>query len=400
MDFGRDVACPLRRRVVHARTMTNEEREGRMSKRKGDDSEAAGAGPGAGTVGGGEVGGTPPTPAIPATSTTMPIAPAVERRLFYIGASDAIARELASVLEGQVQRRFPSVAQQGDTVVLDTAVSASGADELPAGNAFTACRRLKEGPGVRVFLLVEQGDRLTPEIARFCLADGCLEVVDGHLAQPRELLGVTLGGRRRRRPAVDELLARLERELDSDRGRHMSAIQKMLSPEQHDHVLQHLTDPETGLYDGPYAGFKLDEEFKRSTRFHQPLSLILLDMGMAENALPEDALQRRTLLAEVASVFLNECRDIDVLGRFTVTTFLCLLPGTGTDGALVVARRILDNLCAREFVGGRRLAPSAGIVTVPATGIHRREAFLARAEACLRLAQEGRGEDGLCASWE
>lgn len=324
---------------------------------------------------------------------------AVERRVFYVGPSDAIAVELGQVLDARVQRRLPPAARHGDMVVLDT-VGGSTVRDLPGGNAFTACRRLKEQAGVRVFLLVEQGDRLTPEIARFCLADGCLEVLEGRLAQPRDLLGATLGSGRRRRPAVDELLARLERELGSDRGRHTSAIQKMLSPEQHDHVLQHLTDPETGLYDGPYAGFKLDEEFKRSARFHQPLSLILVDMGIPEADLPPDAPERRTLLAEVASVFLNECRDIDVLGRFTVTTFLCLLPGTGTDGALVVARRILDNLRARVFVGGRRLLPSAGIVTVPATGIQRREAFLARAEACLQLARSGRGEDSLCASWE
>lgn len=322
----------------------------------------------------------------------------VPGRVLYVGVGEGVAADLAAALATDVGRELPRTLATGDTVVLDTAASAPLA-ALPGGNAFTACRRLKETPGVRVFLLVEKGDLLTREIARFCLADGCLDVAGGRLCETPALLHAALGGARRR-PAVDELLARLERELGSDAGRHASAIQRMLSRDQHDHVLQHLTDPETGLYDGPYAGFKLDEEFKRATRFHQPLSLILVDMGIAEAELPAQPPERRTLLAEVASVFLNECRDIDVLGRFTVTTFLCLLPGTGTDGAAVVARRILHNLRTRTFVGGRRLAPSAGVVTVPATGVQRREGFLARAEACLRLAQQGNGEDALCASWD
>ncbi len=99
-------------------------------------------------------------------------------------------------------------------------------------------------------------------------------------------------------------------------------------------------------------------------------------------------------------MFLNECRDIDVLARFTETTFLFLLPGTGLDGADRVALRMLHSLREREYGAGTRLDPKAGLVTVPATGISERRSFLARAEACLRVAQQGGGEGGLCTCWE
>jgi GGDEF domain-containing protein len=97
-------------------------------------------------------------------------------------------------------------------------------------------------------------------------------------------------------------------------------------------------------------------------------------------------------------VFLNECRDIDIIGRFTESTFMALMPGTGPAGATVVARRMLEGVRDRRESNPWVGTPHAGLVTVPSAEIGDCRAFLARAESCLQLAREGRGEDGFCAS--
>jgi GGDEF domain-containing protein len=104
------------------------------------------------------------------------------------------------------------------------------------------------------------------------------------------------------------------------------------------------------------------------------------------------------VLAEAAGVFLNECRDIDVLARFQPTVFLFLLPGTGPDGATVLANRILAALRER-FSAGPSVAPVAGLCSVPSADVPDRRAFLAVAEACLaRAAATGPGT--VSATWQ
>ncbi|HLU37952.1 MAG TPA: GGDEF domain-containing protein [Planctomycetota bacterium] len=319
-------------------------------------------------------------------------------RVLYLGSSDQVAERLAQITGAAVERALPATLDDGDIAFLQGYAS-GGAEPalatLPGGNAFAACRAIKASSRARVYVLVRRGDAVSQEIARFCLADGVVEVDGDQLvSDPRDL--ATRLSPHRRRVSVEALLQRLEQEMANDEGRQASALRKLLRPTPSGGILTHLTDPETGLFDGPYAALKIDEEFKRAVRFHQPLALILLDIG-AKDGLPADAATRRTLLAEVAGVFLNECRDIDVLARFTESIFLFLLPGTGSEGAGVVCRRMLAALRERSFAGGVRLDPHAGLVTVPAAGIANREAFLVRAEACLLLAKEGQGEDGICA---
>ena len=319
-------------------------------------------------------------------------------RLFWVGDAAEVRAALQGALDEAIRDGMPPDPRPGDLVFLEVFAALGSLPAVPGGNAFAACRALKEDPRVRVFTVLREADPYSAEIARFCLADGSLEWNGEELSgldQVRDKLAPT-----RQRVSVDALLARLEQELATDEGRRQSAIQRLLHRETENDLQATLTDGDTGLFTGQFASFKLDEEFKRASRFHQPLSLILVDIGAKDGALPGDPVLRRELLAEVASVFLNECRDIDVLARFTETTFLFLLPGTGLTGASNVAARMLHSLREKEYSAGINLDPKAGLVTVPATGITERRAFLARAEACLRVAQGGGGQDGLSASWE
>jgi diguanylate cyclase (GGDEF)-like protein len=310
-------------------------------------------------------------------------------RVFCAGASERLRADLERVAGKPLRAPIPADPGAGDIVFLDV----SNSEGVPFGNAFSACRSLKQRPGVRVYLLVAEGDAFSAEIGRFCLADACFEVAPGGGLSDAEGVRARLAPHR---PKVEGagLLAELERRLRSGEGRAASVIQKLLAADRQEWILDHLTDPETGLFAGPFASFKLDEEFKRARRFHQPLSLLLLDIGAVDAGQQADE-RRRSVLAEVASVLLNECRDIDVLARFTESTFLLLLPGTGVDGACHLGRRLLAQLGERRIAAGD---PSVGIATVPAADMDDRQAFLARAEACLRVAQERAGEGRLYAA--
>ena len=105
---------------------------------------------------------------------------------------------------------------------------------------------------------------------------------------------------------------------------------------------------------------------------------------------------RGDYLVKVAAVFLNECRDIDIIGRFTAATFMVLMPGTGCAGAEILARRMLEGVKECTTSAGLGGSPIAGLATMPAVGVHNRQAFLARAEACLQLARVGQGQEGFC----
>lgn len=310
-----------------------------------------------------------------------------ELQLFYFGERDEVRDQLAAALGVTCQDGVPSAGGRDVVVFLDSTASPSVFGDLPATNPFTACRDLKDRLGVQVYLLVEAGDRISPEIGRFCLADGSFEVGADGLVQEVSVMAERVMPHKSR-VSVDALLEKLEREIGSDEGRRASAIQRMLSDRDESSLMDHLVDSETGLFDGPYASFKLDEEFKRSRRFHQPLSLLLLDIGTDLVASFESQEDRQSFLAEVASVFLNECRDIDVIARFTASTFMILLPGTGDAGADVVAGRMLAQLADKGIFEGLDGSPHCGRATMPSAGIPDRRAFLARAEARLQMSRE------------
>lgn len=313
------------------------------------------------------------------------------RRCLHFGPTAAVRQALARMFE--VIDGDADAVHKGDVVVLETVAAPA---DLPGGNAFSACRAFKDRPGVAVYVVVDAHDAYGRQIARFCLADGSLVWDhDQGLLGLEELAAPQPSGSNRK---IDALLARFEGALAGGDEKSQSALQRLLQWERQDSLLTHLQDPETGLFDGPYAVFKLDEEFRRAIRFHLPLTMVLLDIGNVP--LPVEDAARRTLLAEVAAVFLNESRDIDVLARFTATTFLFLLPGTPAEGAAVLARRMLANLRARPFGDGVQLRPCAGLVAVPATGIRDRKAMLMVAEACLEAARQGQGDGGLATSWE
>lgn len=323
----------------------------------------------------------------------------VQGRVWFPGAPAKLREVLAAAIGKPLENGAPAPESREDCVFLESDASRRELGDL-AANAFAGCRNLKDRSDGRVFLIVEDGDRISEEIARYCLADGCLHLSpDGSLVESAEELAERLEIPKAK-VDLDALLQRLETKLGSEEGLESSALQRMLARGEEDDFMSRLVDAETGLFDGLYASFKLDEEFKRARRFHQPLSLLLLDLGLDMQGDFEDAAHRQAFLAEVAAVFLNQCRDIDLIARFTESVFMVLMPGTGAAGAEVVAERMIEELQERGIFAPLQARPALGLATMPAAGIHSRQSFLARAEAGLQVSREGGGAAGFSASDE
>lgn len=315
------------------------------------------------------------------------------RRVFHVGSSAAVRKSVTSTFGCEPQSGPATGLTSGDVVVAECFADLSNRADVVGGNAFSACRAWKQVRGVAVHLVVRQDDPLGVMLARFVLADGVLRVDASGAVEGANALAPH--DRARTAKNIDTLLERHGAALaNADRSELAGRVREW---ESSDSFLQRLQDAETGLFDGPYTALKLDEEWKRSQRFHLPLSIVLLDVGVAVESMPKGP-DRAVLLAEVASVFLNECRDIDVLGRFTTTTFLFLLPGTPPLGAQALARRLMEALAARDFTVP--IHPCAGVASVPMAGIADRRQFLVVAEACLKRAAESTGAGRVAVAWE
>jgi hypothetical protein len=64
---------------------------------------------------------------------------------------------------------------------------------------------------------------------------------------------------------VDDLLARYEQRLGEDSGKRASAAAQAAQRERHRLRDEQWTDAETGLFDAPFASFKIDEELSEPT---------------------------------------------------------------------------------------------------------------------------------------
>ena len=285
----------------------------------------------------------------------------------------ASARAAAKALKGfecsaaaTSREVLASAPAEGDLILID--------GRLSAENAYEACRRLAGKTHCRTYVVVEAQNPFASAIARFCGATGTLE-----LPLTTSVLRAAI---ERAAPELDRPEERREQGRASDPP---AALFADLAGARDEGIVAAVTDPETGLFNYAFLGFKLDEEFKRALRFGQPLACVMLGF---EGQAGDDVLR------ELAGVFLCASRDTDVLGRFDESSFLFLLPGTGQDGAQVMARRVEELATERGLrdLVGDPLAIAVGIASAPHPEVKRKEDLFARARAAFISARaEGGG---------
>jgi len=244
---------------------------------------------------------------------------------------------------------------------------------------------------IRVGLLLPgDADRACRALSRYCMVDRLFTPADLEGVRWPDLLArLSNEDRPRPRKSLDDMLADLEAKLDEGAGALAERVMKGLATGREQHFLAKVVDPESGLFDGPFMAFKVEEEFKRSLRFHDPLTVLLVDLPGSAGLGGEE---RGLVLGKVAGVFLNQCRDIDLVGRYDDSSFLLILPETSEEGALVLARRILDTLEA-EVESPTPLDPAIAVVSVPKPGVAHKDDLLDLARLTLVQAWSGKGKE-------
>ena len=131
-----------------------------------------------------------------------------------------------------------------------------------------------------------------------------------------------------------------------------------------------ITDDCTGLYNARHLYKTLETEVYRSARFGYEFTVLFIDLDHFKQVNDTHGhLIGSKLLAEIGYLIKAQLRLIDYAFRYGGDEFVILLPQTGKDAALVVAKRLRDNLrtsmlCKEEGLN-LNVRASIGVATYP-----------------------------------
>jgi len=120
------------------------------------------------------------------------------------------------------------------------------------------------------------------------------------------------------------------------------------------------TDALTSLYNKRYLTEGLRLEVARAERYHIPLSLIMIDVDHFKMTNDEFGhVTGDAVLQQLATLFVNGVRAIDIAHRYGGEEFAIVLPETPAEGAELVANRLRDQVRRHRFldVDGEPLGP-------------------------------------------
>jgi diguanylate cyclase (GGDEF)-like protein len=131
-----------------------------------------------------------------------------------------------------------------------------------------------------------------------------------------------------------------------------------------------ITDDCTGLYNARHLYKTLETEVYRSARFGYEFTVVFIDLDYFKQVNDTHGhLIGSRLLAEIGYLIKAQLRLIDFAFRYGGDEFVVLLPQTGKDSALVVAKRLRDSLRISTFCKEEGLnlnvRASMGVATYP-----------------------------------
>jgi diguanylate cyclase (GGDEF)-like protein len=128
-----------------------------------------------------------------------------------------------------------------------------------------------------------------------------------------------------------------------------------------------LKDTLTGLYNRRYFQQILDYELNRAKRYHQPISLIFLDVDHFKKINDNYGHSAGDhFLKQIANKFASLVRTTDLAARYSGDEFVAVLPATHRDGSTILAQRILEALSQHPVVirgTTVQISVSIGVVT-------------------------------------
>jgi diguanylate cyclase (GGDEF)-like protein len=112
-----------------------------------------------------------------------------------------------------------------------------------------------------------------------------------------------------------------------------------------------VTDELTKLFNRRFLNKKLDDEFRRATRYSHFLSCLMMDADHFKTV--NDTYGHSfgdVVLKEIAAILFETAREVDICGRFGGEEFIALLPNTDIEKAFIVADRLRKKIEEHNFV--------------------------------------------------
>ena len=131
-----------------------------------------------------------------------------------------------------------------------------------------------------------------------------------------------------------------------------------------------ITDDCTGLYNARHLYKTLESEVYRSARFGYEFTVLFIDLDHFKQVNDTHGhLVGSKLLAEIGYTIKSHLRLIDYAFRYGGDEFVVLLPQTGKDSGLIVARRLLDSFRKSKLLKDENLnlnvRASIGLASYP-----------------------------------
>ncbi|HUE77482.1 MAG TPA: PleD family two-component system response regulator [Longimicrobiales bacterium] len=131
-----------------------------------------------------------------------------------------------------------------------------------------------------------------------------------------------------------------------------------------------IRDGLTGLFNHRHMHDLLTDEFERSGRSGEPLSVVMFDLDRFKEVNDTYGHQAGDrVLVELADILRETAREIDKLGRYGGEEFMVILPGSDPDAGMTFADRVREHVENQKFdiqsQQPLRMTISAGVATYP-----------------------------------
>lgn len=266
-----------------------------------------------------------------------------------------------------------------DLIVMDV--------EMPRLGGVEVCRIIKANAGDGGFgfipIILVTGRQVAGKV------EGLELGADDYLVKPFDML--ELGAR------VKSML-RLKRLQDElvEKNRELDRANKELAQKREELLALTRTDGLTGLHNRRYLEERLAEEFVRSSRYHTPLSLVMLDIDHFKHI--NDTYGHPfgdEVLRTVAQTVRARLREVDFVARYGGEELVALLPTTGPKEARGACERVRESIAALQFeyqapdgtVQPVRCTASLGVASIPTPGLLASEDLMRAADTCLYAAK-------------
>lgn len=132
-----------------------------------------------------------------------------------------------------------------------------------------------------------------------------------------------------------------------------------------------VTDGLTGVYNYKTLMQILRAELRRAQRYGFPVTFVMIDVDFLKRYNDRFGhMAGSEVLAQVAKLLMENCRNTDIVGKYGGDEFALILPQTGIDGAFAVAERMRAAIAAHTFqnVAPGEITCSFGIAAFPDDG--------------------------------